>query len=364
MPNVKICFFSGDISRTGGTERVTTLIANALANRGFDVFILSVRGGNRASFFTEANVQLYSLCMDQFSANLSDLRVIKRLRSFIIKNNIDYIVDVDVILSYYSVLASIFSKTKVVSWEHFYYYINLGDFGQKIRRKIARLFILRFTHSIVVLTEKDQKNYLNKYYNKLKVVTINNPITSVGDKRSDLINKSVVAVGRLVHEKGFDLLIKAWGLVHQKRPDWVLHIVGSGVDYDLLRKMVACLGLEKSITFIANTENVEKFYLDASIYAMTSRFEGFGMVLLEAKSYGLPIVSFDSDCGPGEIVKHNYDGYLVKFGDINTLAICLLELMNDEEKRINFGKRARLDNRFELQRIIRQWENIFIPNEY
>jgi glycosyltransferase involved in cell wall biosynthesis len=363
MPNINICFFSGDISRTGGTERVTTIIANALVARGFNVVILSARGGNKASFFIEPEVHLYSLSMDQFSANLSDLKLINRLRKFIATKKIDYIVDIDVILSYYSILASLFSKTKVVSWEHFYYDINVGDFGQRIRRTIARLFALRFSFSIVVLTEKDRKKYLNKYHDQSKVVAINNPITPVGDKQSNLINKSVVAVGRLAHEKGFDLLIQAWSLVYTKRPDWVLRIVGSGVDYEILQNMAVRLGLEKCITFIANTENVEKFYLDASIYVMTSRFEGFGMVLLEAKSYGLPIVSFDSDCGPGEIVKNNYDGYLVEFGDINALAIRMLELMDSESKRIIFGKRARLDNRFELQRIIRQWENIFLPNE-
>lgn len=362
MSKIRICFFSGDISRTGGTERVTTIIANALSARGFDVVILSARGGKKASFITESAIHLYSLNMDQFSANFSDFRLIKRLRNFILKNNIDYIVDVDVILSYYSILASIFAGTKVVSWEHFYYDINIGDFGQRMRRTLARIFLLRFSYSIVVLTEKDRKNYLNKHHDNSKILTINNPITPVGDKRSNLINKSVVTVGRLVHEKGFDLLIQAWVLVHIKRPDWVLRIVGSGDEYENLSNTVARLGLENSIFFIANTENVEKYYLDAAIYVMTSHFEGFGMVLLEARSYGLPIVSFDIDCGPREIIKNNYDGYLVKFGDINALAGRLLELMDSESNRIIFGKRARLDNRFELKNIIGQWEKIFTSN--
>ena len=108
----KICFFSGDIQRTGGTERVATLVANALADKGYEVTILSVQNGNYSSFYLHKNVRLFSLHMEGSSANFSNLKIINKLRNFFNNFQIDYVIDVDIVQSFYSIPASFFIKTK------------------------------------------------------------------------------------------------------------------------------------------------------------------------------------------------------------------------------------------------------------
>lgn len=181
-----------------------------------------------------------------------------------------------------------------------------------------------------------------------------------GGPYSSKLEKAAIAVGRLAPEKGFDLLIDAWKIVHAKRPDWILRIVGSGDQYAALHEKVKRLDLEACIHFVATAPNLEVLYVNSSIYVLTSQFEGFGMVLLEAKSHGLPIVSFDCDCGPREVVRHGYDGILVEPNDTSSLSGAILDLIQNDSKRLTFGERASLDDRFDMERVLKKWLDLFV----
>lgn len=354
----EICFFSGDIARSGGTERVATVIASELVKCGYEVSILSVSNGERAFFPLHPDVQLHSLHMEGRSANFSDLAIIKKLHNYLKRNNIDIIVDVDVILSWYSLPASIGTSAEVVSWENFHFFINEGGFFQRLRRTWARKLASRFSRCIVTLTDKDKRQYLDNLSCLTKVVAINNPHTIENEKKASLDSNIVLAAGRLTNMKGFDLLLKSWSLIAGGYPDWSLRIVGSGECEEMLKALAHDLRLDDSVEFIPKTNNIEKYYLGASIYALSSRFEGFGLVLLEAKSFGLPIVSFDCDYGPADIVRDGLDGILVPKEDVQALADGIMKLIHDPAQRSEFGNNAVSDRRFDVANIITAWRAI------
>jgi glycosyltransferase involved in cell wall biosynthesis len=356
----RICFFSGDISRTGGTERVSLIIAGALAKRGYEVTILSIARGEVVAFDVDKNIKLFSLHGEERSSNFSNIKTIKMVRHFLKSNNIDYIIDVDIIQSIYSIPASFGLLTKVISWEHFNYFVNVGDLAQRVKRKIARLLASRFSTKIVTLTSKDATCYRQNLHCHERVIAINNPVISDLKSRCNLHEKTVIAVGRLTRQKGFDLLLKAWKIAIQVNPEWRLMIVGSGEEDASLKALAKKLNIEQTVLFVAANKNINEYYLKSSIYAMSSRFEGFPMVLLEAKSFGLPIVSFDCETGPREIVNQNFDGLLVEKENYEKFSDSLLSFMNDENKRKEFGENAFNDRRYVLNAIIPKWQGVLV----
>jgi glycosyltransferase involved in cell wall biosynthesis len=254
----------------------------------------------------------------------------------------------------FSIPATFFLKTKVISWEHFNYY---SDLNSKARR-LGRILASRFSEKIVTLTEEDKYNYLNNLKCKTEVISIANPTPFEVDKRSQLQNKVCLAVGRLVHIKGFDILLRLWAKVIEEKEDWILQIVGSGEEEAKLKKICKDLYLENYVEFVPHTDNIEEYYLNASIYLMTSRFEGLPMTLIEAKSFGLPCISFDCKTGPKDIIKDNIDGYVVEEGNEEKFIERVFKLIENKEKRKLFGQKAAEDNRYKIKNIIDKWERL------
>ena len=196
-------------------------------------------------------------------------------------------------------------------------------------------FVRRFDR-FVVLTEEDKR-----YWGELNnIEVIPNAITYIPSEKSNLENKKVVAVGRYSFQKGFDRLIEAWRIVVKDFPDWKLDIVGDGEEYEKLKKLISGYGLDNSVALIKTKKNIGDVYRNASVYAMTSRYEGLPMVLLEAQSYGLPVVSFDCKCGPKDIIDEGENGFIVADGNISLFAVRMAELMKDMSLRKRMGEKA------------------------
>jgi glycosyltransferase involved in cell wall biosynthesis len=215
---------------------------------------------------------------------------------------------------------------------------------------------LRGLERMIVLTEKDRQAWTELD----NVIAIPNPLPFTPKTISPLTEKRVIAVGRYYQEKGFDLLLESWAKIYKTHPEWRLEIFGDG-DKTIYEEMRDNLGIPASCCIInGRTNSIEQEYLNSSIYVCSSRFEGFGMVIVEAMACGLAVVSFDCPWGPSSIIANGEDGILVENGNTNLLANAIISLIEDPEKRSTLARRALQDvRRFNINKIAEQWRELF-----
>ena len=177
---------------------------------------------------------------------------------------------------------------------------------------------------------------------------------------SPLHSKRVIAVGRYVYQKGFDLLLEAWAIVEKQCKDWELAIYGMG-ERTPYEQIIDEMKIDRSRCHLyGSTPDIKKEYLDSSLFVFSSRFEGFGMVLIEAMACGLPVISFDCPCGPKDIVSHGEDGLLVPSGDTDALADAMHKLMSDDVQRREMASKAIVNvRRFYLEKVAQRWKEFF-----
>ncbi|MDH2622042.1 glycosyltransferase family 4 protein [Acinetobacter baumannii] len=298
----KICFLIGNIELVGGTERATSLVSTLLATNDCEVFILSLFGGNKASFPINKKINLDSLFQEKISMRKNFFSCVSRLRKYLSNNKIETLIVVDSISTFFSVPASIGMNINHICWEHFNINSNLGSSFRDLGRKLAIIFC----NKIVTLTQTDKNNWQKKFKKRAyKVISIPNPNTfEVNDFFPSIESKTVLALGRLSKEKGFDLLIRAWSLIIDKK-GWVLKIIGSGEELEALNQLILELSVKDSVIIIPATTELGKYYKEATFLCLPSRVEGFGMVILEAYTFGLPVIAFDIETGPKELISEH-----------------------------------------------------------
>ena len=213
--------------------------------------------------------------------------------------------------------------------------------------------------AFVTLTDADRVDYQRRYPGS-RIRRIPNPSPFPRGEPAALDAKVVVSAGRLVGEKGFDRLIDAWAPLAGDFPDWQLHIYGEGERRAELEQQIAALGVGDSVLLKGYSRDFERVLADAGIYAMGSRIEGFPMVLLEAMSHGLPLVSFDCPRGPAEIVEDGVNGRLVADHDVAGFTQALREMLADDEQRRRMGAASyEQAESYEIEPVAAQWERLF-----
>lgn len=343
----------GSIDSTGGTERVAISIANNLVNMGYNVSILALKGDCRTIFTISPQISLKSLNMNKvgFKGYIS---AISQIRKFISKNRINTIICVESILSLY-LIPKLIPSTKVICWEHFNFKVNLG---RKLR-SIARHYAAFCFNQIITLTERDKQLWIKNSKCLANIEVINNPSTfGITNTYPSLKNKKFLAVGRLVHQKGFDILLNAWAKSAAPKQGWTLSIVGDGEERIYLKEIIKKFDLSNSVTLEGHSQNMMSHYQNASFYVMTSRFEGLPMVLLEAQSFGLPILSIDCLTGPSEIIKHGKNGFLC---DSNRIVELINQVINNtsEEEYIKLVQNSKCNiQNYDINRIMKKWSEI------
>lgn len=215
---------------------------------------------------------------------------------------------------------------------------------------------IRKLDALVVLTKEDAQNWKRTR----NTIVIPNFLTLDIQQASSCRGKKAISVGRLNEQKGYDLLIPAWGLVVQKHPDWLLEIYGEGELRNELEHQISAYQLTAQIKICPPTPRITEKYQESAFLIMSSRFEGFGLVLTEAMSCGLPCVSFDCPSGPSEIIQNKVDGILVENGNIGRLAAAICYMIEHEEERIKMGMNAKNNiSRYSKENIMRQWDALF-----
>ena len=219
--------------------------------------------------------------------------------------------------------------------------------------KIARRF-----DKFVVLTQEDCG-----YWGALpNLEVIPNAAMQFGECHSDVSQPRVIAVGRLDYQKGFDRLIQAWEIVQKdaKCRNWRLDIFGQGEWRDMLQRMIEKAGLDQSAHIHPPTSQIGNEYADSSLLVMSSNYEGFPMVMIEAMACGLPVVSFDYKCGPRDIIDNGINGLLVSNGDIEGLAYAMIEVISDNAYRKLLSANAkRIVETYSEEAVMAKWIALF-----
>jgi glycosyltransferase involved in cell wall biosynthesis len=370
---MKLIYCIAGTYNSGGMERVLINKANYLARCGHDVLIVTTDQKGRESFFSLDNrIRCYDLGINYEENNgrsVFNKFFYYPLKQFQHRKKLDTLLKqqkADVVISMFCNEVSFISKiadgSKKVLEVHFSKYKRL-QYDRKglwwlidrIRARMDEHYTKGFDR-FVVLTYEDKR-----YWGLLpNIVVIPNSISLIPTICAELTELKVIAVGRYTYQKGFDYLIDAWEILACRWPEWQLDIVGDGELREQLQRRINDKGLQKSVCLKLPTRHIEDVYSSASIFVMTSRYEGLPMVLLEAQAAGLPVVAFACKCGPKDIISDGENGFLVPEGDVKRLAQKLMLLMRDVALRKKMGERAReIAGSFTEEKVMAQWISLF-----
>ena len=357
-----------DITEAGGGERVGVNLANAFAqDLGQKVQIVSFfRSQEKPCYALDSTLTCTYLCNAKAkSKNPLTTLLNKTLFRLIFSYRVHKLAQKsDIILANDGWFVPLFKdKTRFFKNSqnpHKPLYIRLWHLNapKKIRKKLA-LF-----DTLVIPSSKELPLW-QRYHNFVRVIP--NFLPQIPSLNTTYSQKVVLSVGRLSKEKGFFRLLDIWQILAQNKKfecefqKWQLIIVGDGVLKKELESKIKALNLQESVILKPFTKQIEKEYLSASIYAMTSHFEGFGMVLAEASSYALPCIAFDIKAGPSDIIENEKSGFLVEDNDLQGYADKLMLLMRDENLRQNFGTKAKqlVSEKFSKEVVMKEWQGLF-----
>lgn len=341
----------GGIADGHGTDRAVVNLANSLCEYGSDCKVQIVScctvEGTKSYFPLHESIQIFNLGLN-FKNKFNYIKLAKELTNICEKTKTDFILGTTHALN--SILVKVKIKgLKKIACEHMNY--DAAPFYSKFARRLAYPKL----NAVVLLTESDRKHYS---FCKNTYVIPNCVI--VHKEASSCENKIMLAVGRYTYQKGFDMLIDSFALAHPKCPEWKLRIVGGGEDEELLKKKIAEHKLESFVTLVPFTKNIQAEYLKAGMYVLSSRFEGFGLVLVEAKDAGLPTIAYDCPEGPADIVCDGKDGFLVEPNNVSAFAERMVQLANDESLRKQFGAYGKEDiKRISPENVFKMWDELF-----
>jgi glycosyltransferase involved in cell wall biosynthesis len=352
----KLLYITNGIKGAGGLERVLSIKASYLAEKaGYEVHIL-VLNNNNDSFFYDFSKKII---IHDITAKGNVLSFYKSYRNGILKTiksiNPDIISVCDDGLKAFFVPFLVSKKQPIIYERHASIRHNTSDgIKGKIMKTLMQNLAKRFS-KFVVLTNANSKEW-----NTPNCQVIPNPLSFFPDKSSTLENKNIIVVGTHSYNKGYDLLLHSWETVVEKHPDWRLSIYGKIDAQHTFVKMANQLGIDKTVTFCQPIQDIQQAYLDASILLLSSRTEGFGMVLIEAMACGVPCISFDCPSGPGDIILNNEDGFLVQPENSTAFAEKIIVLIENEQVRKEMGKNAKQNvKRYLPDNIIAQWDQLF-----
>ena len=374
---LKLVYTTPALYMAGGVERVLTLKANYFAEQfGYDITIILTEGKDKPLFYPLSD----TIKVINLDINFEELWTCSFVRKIIVylkkqrrfrkalTNELMSIrpdITVSLLRREINFITGIKDGSRKIGEMHINR-ANYRNFNTEQTNFLKRLFAKFWSNSLlshlqkldklIVLTEIDRETWteLNN------VVAIPDPLSFTPSSISPLVEKRVVAIARYSHEKGIDLLLQAWSQVEKSNGEWRLDVFGDG-DRTTYEQQIAQLCIDRSRCVLhGRTNNVEQEYCNSSLFVLSSRFEGFGMVLTEAMACGLPVVSFDCPWGPRSIITDGEDGLLAENGNVAALASKLSMLMGDATLRKTMAQTAvRNVQRFSMVKVAERWKSLF-----
>lgn len=371
---MKIIYCIHSTCNSGGMERVLSNKVNYLSSLpNYEIYIITTGQRGRPHFYDiNPSVKCIDLDINYSETVISNpiKRIYKSFGKYLKHKNklkeILFKLKADIVISMFTndvnFLYKIKDGSKKVLEIHFSREFRLLANRKGITR-LLDVYMTNFNDKLVakydrfiVLTKQDKQSW--KDHKNISVIY--NSVTNSDNKIvSSLENKKVLAIGRLSFQKNLELLIELWSEISKIHLDWSLTIVGTG-DSKELKNKIRMMNLENVINLVSSTNAINDYYINSSLYLMTSRFEGLPMVLLEAQNFGLPIVSLDCKCGPNEIITDGEDGFLIKMEDSSGFINKTSMLIENDSMRKEFGKKAKVNSsRFSEEVIMKQWISLF-----
>lgn len=355
---MKVCFLIDDFSATGGIQRVLPIVANSLTD-SIEVHTVSMYDINKDRNRDLYNKEIaFKVLMQGPKLYLKQcFRIAKLLRDYLQENHIDILIASSEMLSPYCYLATLFTKVKYCVWTH----CPAELYSEALVQRPFKYLGLKTADCTIALTPETEAD-LKKIYHTQRVTNIPNPVDPCLLKpvNYDVNSKRIISVGRLSKQKNFSKLVEVVALVKIKHPDWHFDLYGDGELRDELSKLIADNHLENTLVLKGNVNNVYELYGQYAFLVMTSLYEGFPMVLLEAMANGLPLVSFDIKTGPNLLINNDENGYLIEAFDTAAMAqkICYL-IENDEiREKMSMSSIARISE-FDIDNIRTKWLTLF-----
>lgn len=366
---MKLVFFIYSLG-TGGAERVTATLANHWAARGWDVWVVTMASADHDRYPLHRSVTRVALGLafesdGAFGALIANGRRILALRRVLKAASPNVAVALmcraNVLLAFAAL--GLPGIVRIGSERAYPPRLAVGRAWELLRPRAYRRL------DAVVAQTTGGREWIVQNTAARRVIVIPNPLTwplprhePVRDPRAvgHPGRRRLLAVGRLEPQKGFDLLLKGFGAIVSQAPGWELVIVGEGHQRSSLEADITAAGLTDVVHLAGVVGNIDDWYQSSDLFALSSRYEGFPNVLLEAMASGVPAVSFDCETGPRDIIRHGIDGVLVPSENHRALGAELLRLMTDDDARSELAQGAlEVRSRFAIDPIAREWESAF-----
>ncbi|HEM5166088.1 TPA: glycosyltransferase family 4 protein [Streptococcus suis] len=359
---LKILMYVNSLNYYGGIERVIANLSNALSE-DYQITIL-VKDSPVSVYRLNETISIHSI-NEKLELNMNSklhrilnvpynmIRSIIGLKKYFKSNDFDYVYTAFPTNGLEVYLASKKYRKKLVASEHASYYAY-----NSIYKKIKEYLYPKLAF-ISVPTKMDTEIYKKLGYNAIYIPHL----TTYGkNENNSLLEKTIINVGRLTSDKQQMMLLEIWQIVNKKIPnnEWKLQIIGSGEEEDNLQNFILSNDI-KNVEMVPHTSRIADYYSASSLFVFTSRMEGFGMVLLEAMSFGLPCISFDCPSGPRDIIDDGKNGFLIPCYDKELFAekICQYIMSNsDDKKKLGYEAIKKVEN-WDNRAILEQWKDIF-----
>ncbi len=360
----KLLFITPFIDGSGGVQKFLSIRTQYLVEKwGYTIRILVTNARTKQTFFNFDHLEVVSRRIPGKGPFYfyHYRRIVKQqLRDF--KPDISIIVDNGI----KGHCLPRFIKTPdncVLFEEHLYRFFRSKEHPDTLFNRLKNQLINKIVDwsmakadCVVVLVPENRKEWK---HNKIEVIPNPLPQALQGREKKDYTAQKAIAVGRHTHQKGFDRLLRIWAAVVQEFPDWQLDIYGDREEVHL-QQIIEDLQLQQQVTLHEPVVNIEEKYEQASLFLMSSRYEGFGNVLVEALACGLPCMAFDCPTGPGYIIEDGKNGWLIPEGKEQVYVDRLKTLLQEEDLRKKMGQNALTStSRFDLNHVMGLWHQLF-----